>query len=96
MRNALCVVFLILLVGCNEPRLDCSSTANRLASIEKMKAEMTPEQKNEFDMALGMAIMDDILTPAPFGSVDGKTAKEIVAIGKAKIAAIKARVEKGE
>ncbi len=100
MRIAACVLGLLLLTSCNEPRFDGSSRNAYLASVEKMTANITPAQKSEFELALGMAILDDVLEMDtidkadrlnPFASINGLTAQEIIEKGTAKLAAIKAQ-----
>ena len=105
MRIAACVLGLLLLTGCGEPRFDGSSQEAYLGSVEKMTANMTPAQKSEFEQALGFAILDDVLGMAsiddvdklkPFASINGLTAQEIIEKGNAKLAAIKAKHPKAD
>lgn len=57
MRKLLPLLAIIVLAGCNEPRIDGSSPEAFEKSVEQMQSGMTDQEKMEFSLALAVVMM---------------------------------------
>ena len=89
------LILITILAGCSEPKIDASSDESLRASVAKVRKSLSDQKQKEFDeamqqiIAFNMLDMEDVFKQSTAGflklegkirqSLDGKTAKQVIA-----------------
>lgn len=78
-------LFLALVTGCGQPKLDCSSPSAYDASLERIRESVTPEERNLISDSIVLASIGEAIdaktAPAPHEAAkrfNGMTGRQII------------------
>lgn len=100
-KTGLIIAFAALLAACGDPTFDGTSEESRKASIERMKQALPDGKRGRFERAITIVAMDGLSiadladssgsVDAALGTLEGKTAEEIMREADSIVAAREAR-----